>query len=163
MNRIAFCTLGLLWSAACGSDRPTGSGPEDWLFSATISGSPDLVDHSGTAYVQDGHLLSIIGGGTIGINRRAIEVKAAGVSGTGSFNVTVGGNRASYGETGPNGQYWVANFEQGSGTLTVTEYSQTRVVASFSFTAYTDATLTNQKSITGTCVCRVQLLAAGTR
>jgi len=163
MDRRVFCTLGLLSIAACGSDRPTGIGCTDWLFSATISGSPDLIDRSGTAYVQDGHLLSIIGSGSIGINRRAIEVKAAGVTGPGSFDVTVGINRASYGETGPSGQYWVANFEQGSGTLIVTEYSETRVVASFSFTAYTDATLTNPKTISGTCVCRVQSLATSTR
>ena len=151
-------TFSFLWSGACASDRSTGTDSEDSIFSATISGSPDLVDFSGTAYYQDSHILTIIGGGFSGLSRRAIEVKAAGVSAPGTFDVTAGINSASYSETGPNAESWVANFEQGSGTLTVIEFSQTRVVVSFIFIAYTDSTLANGKTVAGTCTCRVQAI-----
>lgn len=133
---LALLTLAL---ASCGDDKsPTGtggtgggggSGGSTITMTATVDGQPwtavsiNAFDQSGIIVVGSSNV-----GGTIGIG--------FGFSSTGPGTYDVGLNEiTNFNVTGLSGSSWGASGVRGSGTLTITTVTATRLVGTFEFTA----------------------------
>jgi hypothetical protein len=117
----------LLVAAACGGDSTTGPGTTG-AMSATIDGAHwtsslgAAASHASGAYGVGGSNSSF----TLGIGFADTGVGTYEVSATSPTNLIV---------TQQGGAAWVANVTGGSGSVTVTSVSATRITGTFNFTA----------------------------
>lgn len=123
-------------ASACSDSHPPPTGTSiSWFLSATVSGAADFVAQPGQA-AHNGTVLTITGLQSAEPGRRALDLRVDGVSGAGTYDLTAGSSFALYGETGVGVIHsWSVNSEQGSGSISVSELSDSAVVAAFSFVA----------------------------
>jgi hypothetical protein len=101
----------------------------------------------------NGSVLTITGIQSAGIGRRALDLRVDLVTGAGTYDLTAASSSSLYGETGVGVVFsWTVNSEQGSGSIAITELSDSAVVATFSFVApANDGTgATGTKEVVGT-------------
>lgn len=117
---------------------PSGSEPPhieeaEWTLTATVSGGESFVPSFGMAE-RHGDLVVISAMHYRASGSRRLELRVEGVTGPGTYDLTALSNRAVYTDQAIAG-YWKADMGQGSGTITISELTTERVVATFTFTA----------------------------
>lgn len=129
----AFATLVLLGTIACSSsDSPTDPEETGGTFTATVDGQTWTGQIDALASYYNGFVLSLLGadGNTeIGL---VVQTSDPDITLPGTVDLTDGSTGAQVEE---GGVVWYAGAQGGSGTLTVTELTESRATGSFSFVA----------------------------
>jgi hypothetical protein len=156
MKLVGRHTLLLATSIAvgCGGGDPVTNQPG--LVDGTLTASVDGSSFSGDVRVTTSHvgqavdIFAIQGTAT---GSKAIRIMLTGVSGTGTFSVTIAGASASYYEISSStglSDSWLANIVQGSGSVIISQLSSTHITGTFLFTAAAlSGNASGTKTVTG--------------
>ena len=147
--------IGLVTVGACGgdggNDNPTGPNNEnqtvtgDGNVRATINGAAWRSLKSGDRVTRNGNFYGIA---TVNLPY-ALVLGVANVTGPGTFNLNLSAGNGSSAIISNSTGGWGTAFNGGSGTITVTTLTATRIVGTFSFDA-----VPGSGSATGTVVVR---------
>jgi hypothetical protein len=142
------------FASGCSGSQRAPTGPQNaWMLRAAVSGAADFAAQFGGATFTGG-VLTITGLQSASSGRRELNLLVHGVTGAGTYDLTAGSGFAAYGESGVGVvRSWTTNSEQGSGSIVITELSDSAVVATFSFSAPADAgsEAIGSKDVAGTC------------
>jgi hypothetical protein len=146
-------TLTLILAVSCGDDGPTDpddnqppSGPGTGSISAQVNGQAWSAPTTRAA-THVNNTLTITG---TDASQRTILVAAANVTAPGTFQLTQGNPNGAIASVIEGAAIWSSPLPGGSGTLTVTVLTATRVAGSFTFTGLpATASATGSRIVTG--------------
>jgi hypothetical protein len=119
--------------AACSDNDPSGPGGSNNYISATVNGAA-WAGSSVKYATYSSQVLSI--GGTNG-SGQLVSIALANLTAVGTYSLSPGNPNAGIANVieGGGTAIWASNIGGGSGTITVTTFSLTRMAGSFSFSA----------------------------
>lgn len=126
----------LLASVACGDDNegPLDPGNTDGTLTASVSGVTFNATAVVAAYANGSLVITAVQSGVGG--SKSITLGVYDVTGVDTYDLTDPGNSATYIETtGSTSLSWLTAITQGSGSVTLTTATATRVVGTFTFLA----------------------------
>jgi hypothetical protein len=123
-----FCAI---LAAAC-SDNDLPAEPRVDYMTASVNGSAWEASLILSATYQN-LVLTISGENN---TQQIVRIASADVSGTGDFLLSPGNATAALGNVIQGTAIWASNIQSGSGTLTITALTQTRVAGTFNFIAF---------------------------
>jgi len=126
--------LATLSAISCSSDSPTDpgddpSGPGTGSFTAQVDGQAWSATTRSATHING--TLSITG---VAASQRTIFIGIANVTTPGTFQLTQGNPNAAIASVIEGAAIWSSSLPVGSGTLTVSVLTATRVAGSFTFT-----------------------------
>jgi Family of unknown function (DUF6252) len=140
---------GFLLSAmlmACGSDKASGPASSTNAMTATVSGAAWTASASRSATYAN-QVLTITG---IDNANLLVTIAVANVAGTGTFSLAPGNTHGALGNVINGARIWASSLQGGSGTITVTTLTATRVAGTFLFTGVpATASATGSVVVTG--------------
>jgi hypothetical protein len=146
----ALLAAALFSALSCGDDTPTDtedepSGPGTGSIGAQVNGQPWSATTRGATHVSG--TLTITG---TDASQRTVLVAAANVTAPGTFQLTLGNPNGAIASVIEGGAIWSSSLSGGSGTLTVSILTATRVAGSFTFTGVpATVSATGTRAVTG--------------